>query len=1028
MDKVYLIDSMAYIFRSFYAIRQMNSSDGTPTNALFGFIKSIEKIIKDFQPEQIIAVFDAGEKTFRNDIYPDYKANRSECPEELRPQFDLIKKYLNLRGIPIVIKKGYEADDLIGTLALESEKLGIESYICTGDKDLMQLVNEKTFICQTHKDNLILDKEKVKELMGVYPSQIIDYLSIMGDSSDNIPGLPGIGAKGAAQLLQEFDNLETILNSAEKIKGKRKIEAITNHSELAFLSKKLVTLDCNVELDKPLQEITNTPPQWEELEQFYQHFQMNALVRDLSKIQTLSKKPQTSLKGLLKDKSKTFKIYFTTIAPVAFQNELISLKVLCDDYEFNLLNDTEEKDITTAIQKYKNLFKNNQCKFVSNNIEINSEKLESFQSLNFDFLLICWLFDVDIIYKIISNNYPHIDLICQPLIEQADFNQILKEGVDTIKNKSKKYKIIQTKGQLNSLFEKIKSVDEICLDTETTSLKAFETELLGIGISFKADEAYYIPFNDNLESKYLIEQFSDLLAQPNLKVFGQNIKYDYEVLSNYEIDIKNISFDTLIASYIANPSSNFHNLDHQALHYLNYQKIATKELLKAGKKKRAMSEIPLQEIANYCCEDVDYTWQLKQILTKELKNKHSEELFYQMEIPLIKVLARMEKNGIAIDTKVLQAMSKEFTEKISELEKSIFDLAGENFNISSPKQLGEILFTKLQLPHWKKTKSGYSTDISILEKLKNSHPIAQKLIEFRMLTKLKSTYIDTLPNEINPTTQRIHSSFSQSTAATGRLASSNPNLQNIPTRTKEGKLIRSAFIPQQDCVFLSCDYSQIELRIMAILSKDENLIKAFQQDIDIHTFTASLIFNTPLEKVTKEQRYNAKAVNFGIIYGQSAFGLANNLNIPVSEAKKFIKEYFTRYPKVQQFMSQSIAFVNEHSYSKTIFERRRYIPEIYHTKATQKNFGERIAINSPIQGSAADLIKKAMLDIDSFLQRKKLKSKMILQIHDELIFEVYNDELELMKENIPTIMENCHQTIIPFKVDTAVASNWSECD
>lgn len=1030
VKKVYLIDSMAYIFRAFYAIRSMNAKDGRPTNAVYGFVKSMEKIFKDFDPECIVAVFDAGSKTFRNDIYPEYKANRSECPEELKPQFDIVKEYLKLRGIPLVIQQGFEADDLIGTLAKKAEAEGMEAIICTGDKDMMQLVNEQTVICQTHKDNLVVDTEKVVELTGVRPDQIIDYLAIMGDSSDNVPGLPGIGAKGAAKLLNEYETLENIFANKDKMKGKRVIEATQNHQEQGELSKVLVTIKCDVEIEETFDDLLPKPADFDALEQFYDDLNTNSLKKDVARLRKLA---ESSGKMSLEDVFASgceCEVTMQSVAAAVHKNEVISLSLKTPDFTYNLFEEFDTEDGFEVLKNLRSAFKNNDFTFNGDSFSFKGKELKkkARQTLNFEYLVATWLFDSELILTQLESHHGAFAMMLHDDIESCDLNKILVDHVQRFETSKVKYTLVNSEEALQDLRAQLQGVKELCLDTETTSLRAVDAELVGIGLSWKAGEAFYVPVNGFIPRETVLAFIKDFVENPALGVFGQNIKYDYEVLKCHGIEIANISFDTLIASYVCNPSRNSHGIDSLSIQYLNYEKIPTVDLIGKGKKQISMADVDVAKVSDYCCEDVDICWQLKQTLATELKDRQLEKLYNEIELPLTTVLGDLELAGIYLDAEMLQAMSSSFEERIESAVATIHELAGEGFNIASPKQLGEILFEKLELPHGKKTKTGYSTDASVLEDLAQEHEIAQEILEYRMLTKLKSTYVDALPQEISEKTGRIHASFNQSTAQTGRLSCTNPNLQNIPTRTEEGKKIRTAFKAKEGHQFLACDYSQIELRVMAHICEDPALLEAFNNDFDIHTYTASLVNGCEMDAVTKQMRYNAKAINFGIIYGQGAFGLAKELGVSAQTAKLFIKNYFMRYPKVRDFMASAVDVVREKGYAETAFERRRYIPEINHSNGRQRSFAERIAVNTPIQGTAADIIKKAMIELSQQIKAKNLQSKMILQIHDELVFEVPDSELEIMQELVPQIMSEVVELKVPLKVDLAVSSDWSSLD
>ena len=1029
MKQLFLIDSMAYIFRSFFAIRHMNGPDGTPTNALYGFIKAFEKIIKDFNPEHIAAVFDAGSVTFRNEIYPEYKANRSECPEDLKPQFEIIKEYLKLRGVPIVIQPGFEADDLIGTLATHGSKDEMDVVICSGDKDMMQLIGDNVKMCQTHKNNLWVDSAMVQELIGVRPDQVIDYLSMMGDASDNIPGLPGIGAKGAAKLLNEFETLEGFFANPDKVKGKKAIEACTLHQDKGYLSKQLVTIKCDVELDCALNELVVGEPDVEGLSHFFDKYGLRQMKTDLERIKRIAQnKGKLSFDQALEIEGSICKVYMQTLAQKPQENEIISLKVDLLEEKYDLLEESGCETMEEALNKYRDKFKGLDFTFQGGSSVIKGAKISEGKrtELTFDYMVASWLFDSEAALNMIDQY--HNALVFSGLYQNANFNEILKQSVSTIKEIRTRYRLVNSAEQLQTCIETMKKAGKFSLDTETTSLKPFEADLVGIGVCCKKRDAWYIPLNDQLDKDEVLSAFKELLEDESVSVFGQNIKYDYEVFLKHRITVANISFDTLLASFLLNPSSNFHDLDSQAKHYLNYQKISTKDLIGSGKNQITMDFVAVQDVCQYCCEDVDITFQLKTVHEKALKDRGLNKLFTKMDLPLVKVLGDMEQCGIGVDQSQLGEMSAEFESRIDEISKEIYALAGHEFNISSTKQVAVVLFEEQGLKSGKKTATGYSTDASVLEALAHESEIVRKILEYRMLTKLKSTYVDSLPNEINPYTNRIHSSFSQTTAATGRLASTSPNLQNIPTRTQEGKRIRSAFKPKEGCKFLACDYSQIELRIMAHLSADPKLLKAFNEDRDIHRYTASLVFDVPEEEVTKQQRYQSKAVNFGIIYGQGPYGLAKEIGVDAETAKKFINNYFARYPKIQGYMQQAQALAKSRGYAETAFGRHRFIPEINHSNGRFRAHGERVAVNSPMQGTAADIIKLAMINIDAEIKKRNLESRMILQIHDELLFEVPDHEMDEMQKLVTQLMSKAANLKVKLKVDVEVGSDWSECD
>jgi DNA polymerase-1 len=1031
LKQLFLIDSMAYIFRSFFAIRHMSSPDGTPTNATFGFIKAFEKILKDFNPEHVAAVFDAGSKTFRNDIYPEYKANRSECPEELKPQFEIIKEYLRLRGIPIVIQPGFEADDLIGTLAKQGAEHDMEVVICSGDKDMMQLLNDKVKMCQTHKENLMVDAAKVQELIGVRSDQVIDYLAMTGDAADNIPGLPGIGPKGAAKFLQQYETLEGFFANADKVTGKKAIEACTLHQDKGNLSKVLVTIKCDVELDDDVgpEDLTAGMPDVDGLEEYFDRLGMRQMKTTLERIKRLaSNKGRISFEEALLVEDAVCKVTMQTLALSPQKNEVISLKVDLLEEKYDVLEESNCKTLEEAILKYRDAFSKVDFTFQGENAVIKGSKISERRKtpLSFDYMLASWLYDSESALTVIDNF--HNALIYSPLYQAAQFNEILKESAISIQEAKPRYRLVNSEEQLEECLDLLRAAKDFALDTETTSLKAFEAKVVGIGVCMKRRDAWYIPLNGNIDSELVMSKFKELLEDPEISVYGQNIKYDYEVLANNGIRLANISFDTLLASFLLNPSSNFHDLDSQSLQHLNYRKISTKALIGTGKNKITMDFVAIQDVCKYCCEDVDVTFQLRKIHEKKLKTVGLLKLFQQMDLPLVKVLGDMEASGIYVDKEMLGGMSSDFEERIERVSAKIYELTGHEFNISSPKQVATVLFEEQGLKHGKKTSTGYSTDASVLEDLAQESELVREILNYRVLTKLKSTYIDSLPQEINPYTDRVHTSFSQATAATGRLASTSPNLQNIPTRTEEGKKIRSAFKAKPGHKYLACDYSQIELRILAHLSGDAKLLDAFNKDLDIHSYTASLVFEIPEAEVTKEQRYQSKAVNFGIIYGQGPFGLAREIGVDIATAKKFISNYFMRYPQIQSYMQQAQGAARSRGFAETAFGRRRFIPEINHPNGRLRGHGERISVNSPMQGTAADIIKIAMIRLDAEIRKRGLASKMLLQIHDELLFEVPDSELDEMKVLVPQLMCKAANLKVKLKVDVAIGDNWSECD
>lgn len=872
--KLFILDVSGYIFRAYYALPYMSSPSGEPVHAVYGFIRSISKLIKDFQPQHLVAVFDGPDnKRQRKEIYEKYKSNRTTIVEDLPEQIERVQQYCELSGIPHIEVPGVEADDTIGSIATWAANQGNEVYICTADKDFCQLVNDKIRILNTWKDNLIVDREKVIELYGVPPEQIVDLLAIMGDASDNIPGIKGFGPKTAVPLLQEFGSLENLLKNPEKVKGAKKQEILIKEAETARLSQRLATIHTDISFPKKFEKK---------------------------------------------------------------EGDLVALRA---------------------------------------------------------FFL------------------------------ELGFSSLLREMHLVEKKEECRYHLVDTEERLSTLVEELAKAEEICFDVESTSLNPLEAIPIGIGFSIKAGEAYYVPLNGNLGKKPL-DILKPLFARK--KFYGHNVKYDCHVLCNAGIDAPHLCFDTILASYLLNSSSRRHGLDALVLQHFGKVKTPIKELIGSGKKEISMECVPIKKVSDYCCEDVDYTLRLKQLFAKEIKKRGFEELLYELEIPLTLVLMQMERTGVYVDVEKLKSYSQELGKDIKVLEKEIYALAGETFNLNSPKQLGEILFSKLGITPLKKTKSGHSTKADILEQLAIEYPICAKIIEFRTLEKLRSTYLDALPHDVNPKTRRVHPTFNQYVTATGRLACQDPNLQNIPVRTPQGRRIREAFkAEKRGWYYLAADYSQIELRLLAHLSEDPSLIKAFKQGEDIHAFTASLMFEVPLNEVTKAQRHQAKAINFGIIYGQQAFGLARELGIEVKRAKEFIESYFQRYPKVAEYMGFCVDEARATGRSVTMIGRERLIPEITSSNAHVRAAAERLAINTPLQGSSADLIKLAMLDIEE--RMSQMESVMILQIHDELIFESPKEELTALEKLVKSCMESVFTLKVPLVVDVMVGKNWAEC-
>lgn len=892
MKDIYIIDASGYIYRSYFAIRNITNAKGESTNALFGFIRSVSKLIADFNPEHIVAVFDGPQSIkAREAIYAEYKAHRPGMPDDLLYQIQWARDYCTTRGIAMLNVPNVEADDTMGTIAVWAAKQQAKAYICTSDKDMYQLVNDQIFILNTFKDNLIMGTKEVEEAFGVPPHQMIDFLAITGDSSDNIPGLPGFGPKTAAMLLKQLGSLDYILSHPEEVQGKKKQDTIVEEKEKALMSRRLVTVITDVDIPQD--------------EHFYRLGEMN------------------------KEKLKEF-----------------------------------------------------------------------YASKNFNSLI--------------------KELEKEPAVE--------KSKIEKTRDISVEYLLVDDENSLDELIKELLQQKEICIHTETTSPNPLKGELVGIGLGYKPGKAWYVPANGKLGLEKLISQLKPFLENPKIGFFGHNIKSDLHVLNLYGIQLSQVSFDTILASYLLNSHSRQHTLDGLSLEYFGKVKIAISELIGKGKKVINLKDVPIEQVCTYCCEDIDFTCSLKEILELQLKERGLDHLLKNIELPLLKVLSEMERKGIYLDKPFLQGFSINVNKQLRIKEKEIYALAGEEFNLNSPKQLSEILFNKLGIRPPKKTATGHSTSADVLESLRKEHPIASQMIEYRMLEKLRSTYIDTLPLEVNLKTNRIHCTFNQSVAATGRLSCQDPNLQNIPVRSEWGIQIREAFRPEKaGWSFLAADYSQIELRLLAHLSEDPTLLAAFQNNEDIHVRTAAAIFNVPLENVTKEMRYQAKAVNFGVIYGQGAFGLSQTLGIDVKDAKLFIDMYFKQYGKVREYVETCKETARRTGKAVTLTGRERLIPEINNKNMQIRAAAERLAINTPLQGTAADLIKLAMIQIHEKLHKERKIGYMILQIHDELIFELPDFEILSFEPLIKDIMQNVFKLKVPLIVDISIGKNWKEC-
>ncbi|MDA9271785.1 DNA polymerase I [bacterium] len=888
-----LIDASSYFFRAFHALPPLTNSKGQPTGAIYGVTNMIKRLIKDYQPKQIAVVFDAKGKTFRDEWYPEYKAHRPPMPIELSSQFQPLLAVLDSLGLPLLTIAGVEADDVIGTLALQARNEGIHVVISTGDKDLAQLVNNHVTLINT-MSNQSLDRQGVKEKFGVWPEQIIDYLTLIGDTSDNIPGVTKCGPKTAAKWLEQYETLDNLILHADEITGKIGEYLRADIPKLA-LSKKLITIKTDVELPLTLADLTPKPVHRE---------QIIALARE---------------------------------------------------YEFKI-----------------------------------------------------WL---------------------KELLNQEE--QIAAQQTNTPPIPAQ-FEIITTPTQLTDWIEKLQACTQFCVDTETTSLDVMCAEIVGISIAIETDQPIYIPLahddgSQQLNRVAVLTSLKPILEDPSIGKIGQNLKYDYTVFKNHGITVKGIVYDTMLESYLLNSTASRHDMDTLALKYLGHKTITFADVAGTGTKQLRFNQIPVEKAAPYAAEDADITLKLHQTLYP-LLDESLRRVLHEIEIPLLTVLAEIERHGVLIDTTRLAQHGERLKTRLLELQNEAYQLSGKPFNLNSPKQLQEILYQEQQLPVLSKTPTGQpSTAEPVLQELAFNYRLPAVILEYRSLNKLVSTYIDALPKRINPNTHRVHTSYNQAVTATGRLSSSEPNLQNIPIRTEEGRLIRKAFIAPPNCIMLAADYSQIELRIMAHLSQDSNLLNAFAQGLDIHTATASEIFSTPLSEVTNEQRRRAKAVNFGLIYGMSAFGLAKQLHIERNDAQHYMDRYFQRYPDVLNYMDKTREQAHEKGFVETLFGRRLYLPEINARNMMLRKAAERTAINAPMQGTAADIIKKAMLAIAEWQnQQIKPDACMIMQVHDELVFEVRNDRLTQAKDMIRTLMECTVKLSVPLTVSIGVGQNWDE--
>lgn len=934
--RLFLLDAYALIFRGYYALikNPRINSKGMDTSAIMGFMNSLFDVIRREKPDHLAVCFDKDGSAERTEMFPEYKANRLETPDAIRVAVPWIQKILKAMHIPCIEVSGLEADDIIGTLAKQAEKEGYLVYMVTPDKDFGQLVSEHIFMYRPSRMGNGIEIWGIPEIQKRFgverPEQVIDYLGMMGDSSDNIPGLPGVGDKTARKFLAEFGSLEALLENTDKLKGKMR-EKVEENAEIGKLSKKLATIcvDCEVQFDEKDYELS---------------------LPDSQKVQELF--------------------------------EELEFRRLKD--QFIKLFSPEEEETATQVSSTETARKI-------------SKEAGSGQ------------------FSLFGGDAPN------DAVEAYT-------GRKTISEVSHLYQPIQGAMGLRLFMQRLGEQQRVCFDTETTSLNPLEAELVGIAFSWEAHKGFYIPFPEDSEAAAeLIEILRPFFESESIEKVGQNLKYDIKVLHKYGLEVRGPLFDTMLAHYLINPDMR-HNMDVLAETYLDYSPVPITDLIgKKGKNQLNMRDVPVEQVTEYAVEDADITFQLAEAFAPELKAAGSESLFTDIEIPLLRVLAAMELEGINLNTDFLGELSKALDKDIASLEKSIYKAAGDTFNIGSPKQLGEILFDKLKLVEKpKKTRTGqYSTAEDVLAVLAKDHAIIRDVLKYRGLAKLKSTYVDALPEQVAPSTGRVHTDYMQAVAATGRLSSNNPNLQNIPIRTERGREIRKAFIPRSsDYKLLAADYSQIELRIIAALSEETTMIESFKRGEDIHAATAAQVFQVPLESVTREQRSNAKTVNFGIIYGVSAFGLSNQTDLSRTEAKELIDTYYKTYPKLRTYISEQIDFAREHGYVQTVLGRRRYLKDINGSNAVVRGAAERNAINAPIQGSAADIIKIAMIRIHKKLKEGDFKTKMLLQVHDELVFDVHKAELDQVSAMIKKEMEHAYELSVPLTVDIGVGDNW----
>ena len=920
--RLFLLDAYALIFRGYYAFikNPRINSKGLNTSAILGFMNSLFDVMKKERPHHLAVAFDKGGSVARTELFTDYKANREETPEAIRIAIPYIHQILNALHIPIIEKEGYEADDIIGTLAKQAEKQDFEVYMVTPDKDYAQLVSDNIFMYRPARNGNEVEIWGVKEVQEKFevqnPLQVIDFLGMRGDAVDNIPGLPGVGEKTAKKLLADFGSLENLLANTDQLKGKLR-ENIENNKEKGILSKQLATIMLDVPVTFDAEDCKVSTPDFEAVGKLFDELEFRQLLVNFQKV---------------------------------YQPEVVA-------------QPNQNTAAMTAMQ---------------------------------------------------------LDLFAEPQMTMAIERK-------TAANTEHLYQLVDTPMACQLLLQGLLQQKEVCFDTETTAIDALEAELVGISFCWSAHKAYYVPFPAEKEAATaLLNVFRPFFEHKDIAKVGQNLKYDLKVLQNYGVEVQGALFDTMIAHYLINPDMR-HNMDLLSETYLGYTPIAIERLIGKGKSQRSMRTVPLNEVKEYSAEDDDVTWQLKDIFKAELPKVNAQKIYTDLEMPLLKVLAAMEREGVNLDVPYLKEYAKTLDAESAQLETAIAEQAGEAFNLGSPKQLGDILFEKLKIDSKpKKTKTGqYATSEEVLAPFAAKHKIVADILEWRQVQKLKSTYVDALPLEVNPRTGRVHTTYMQTVAATGRLSSNNPNLQNIPIRTPRGQQVRKAFIARnEDYILLSADYSQIELRIIAALSEEHNMIESFLHGEDIHRATAAKVFGVPLEAVTREQRSHAKTVNFGIIYGVSAFGLSAQTDLSRSESKELIDTYYATYPNLRNYINKQIRFAQEHGYVETVLGRRRYLPDIHSRNQVVRGAAERNAVNAPIQGSAADIIKIAMIRIYEQLQAQRLQTRMLLQVHDELVFDVPKNELEVVKPLVKEAMENAFQLSVPLVADLGIGNNW----